>query len=151
MHRFICHSGDSTLKCTPMKFGLIWRALIRSGHVLTLWIMKSSLYRKPCMRTYARARAHTTKQHLYTAHANTGTQACIHPPTKKMDRTPGGFLMTLLDFVSPCSSPLYFYLPSLLSGPQRGVCWQALSSEVNKRAMKLVVGGGLVVNPQCLS
>lgn len=110
MHRFICHSGDSTLKCTPMKFGLIWRALIRSGHVLTLWIMKSSLYRKPWMRTCALMHVHTQPNSIYTQHMQ--TQACIHPPTKKMDRTPGG----IFNDASRLCFPLFFsslFLPSL--------------------------------------
>ena len=75
--------------------------------------------------------AHTQPNNICTQHMQTHTHTHTRTDWKTIaqqedgqnPRAQGGFLMTLLDFVSPTFLPvsLYFYLPSLLSGPQRGV------------------------------
>lgn len=63
VRRPICHSVDSALKCTSI--GLIWRALIKSGHVLTL-----SNERAGHQHTHTL----TPKQHLFRMCVNTRRQ-----------------------------------------------------------------------------
>lgn len=99
-----------------MKFGLIWRALIRSGHVLTFWIMNALCAGNQYM--HACARAHTQPaRHLYTTYAkHTGTDR--HTIAQREDgqnpRTQGGFFNDASWLcLPPFSSRLPLFLPPL--------------------------------------
>ena len=146
-----------------MKFGLIWKALIRSRHVLTLWIINTLGARNQYKHAYAHTHTHThTRTHNQTTfvhnickhtHTNTDGKTIGQREDGQNPRAQGGFLMMLLDFVSPT----FFPSPSIFTFPLFCLARREVYSDRHCRLYSTVVGwdssrrGGLVANPQCFS